>query len=140
MNEIIIFSINILPFMYLSMFFLYNFFKFKKRIMFVEKYPNYMIFLDDIMGKAFELVYADKIRPYSMEGMKLDEPHYNLAVREFNTLVNSLFGPNIKNHLIDIYGNEETLTRHITLFFANKYENDKIRDTVTEDLVNNDDL
>lgn len=94
-----------------------------------------MLFIDDLREKAYDLVYSDKIRPYSIEGMRLGDVEYRIALNEFNNLMLKLLGKNLQKHFFHIFGDRETLIRHNTLFFVKKYENDRIRSTVTEKLM-----
>ena len=55
-------------------------------------------------------------------------------------LVLKMIGPNLKNEMTKIYGDEETLFFNIIEFFNSKYEEDEIQKSATDRIMNRDDL
>lgn len=102
----------------------------------IKNSDSYISVLHVQMEKAYQMVYKNRILPYSMDAYGLDENNYNAALRDFNNLVLRLLGPNLQEDLIDFFGNYETLAMNMSDFFNNKYENDEVRKTSFGNLMN----
>ncbi len=102
----------------------------------INNFEKYMLVLNYFMDKAYQIVYKDQILVYSLEAMRPNETQFETAIKSFVTLVLSLLGPQLKEELINLFGNEETLYFNITEYFNFQYEGDEIRKNSVDNLMN----
>ncbi len=92
------------------------------------------------MERAYEIIYKEKILIYSLEGMRLSESEFQAASKDFATLVLKMIGPNVKESLADLYGDEETLLFNIMEYFSSKFENDEVYKSSLDNIINKEQL
>jgi len=102
---------------------------------YIINFSSYMAVLSYHMDKAYEIIYKDRILIYSIEATKLNNNEFRVVARDFLTLVLKMLGPNLINEFIILYGNEETLYFNITEYFNTKFENDEIRKSATDSII-----
>lgn len=107
----------------------------KSRLFCIEKYELYIVSLDYFCKKAYNLVYKDRIMIYSLEAMALSDSQYQAVSKDFCSLVLRLLGPSLVSEFTDFFGDEKTLMMNILEYFNTNYENDKIKETATENMM-----
>jgi hypothetical protein len=107
----------------------------KSRSFCIEKYESYIVTLDYFCKKAYDLIYKDKIMIYSLEAMALNDAQYQAASKDFCNLVFKFLGPSLVNEFTDFFGNDKTLMVNILEYFNTNYENDKIKEQATENMM-----
>jgi hypothetical protein len=125
-------------FLFLSLYIAYKKIQNESNAYFVKNYENYHIVLSLHMDKAFEIIYKEKIMAYSMEAMKINNSQYQAISKDFGYLVLKMIGPGLTKSFIGMYGSEETFLFNIMEYFNNKFENDEIYKSTTDDLMNGD--
>lgn len=101
----------------------------------IEKYESYIVTLDYFCKKAYDLVYKDKIMIYSLEAMAFNNVQYQAVSKEFCSLVFKFLGPSLISEFTDFFGDDKTLMVNILEYFNTNYENDKIKETATENMM-----
>lgn len=104
----------------------------------MKQTENYFSILQMEMQKSYQIIYKNSIFTYSYEGYRLDESEYNNALKDFNNLVLKLLGPGLQRNLIDFFGDYETLVLNISEYFNDRYENDELRETSMNNLMEQD--
>lgn len=107
---------------------------YKIRMLMVKEFSNYMAILEYFMNKSYDLVFKDKILPYSIDGFKMNQEELDNVLKEYVTLVMKLIGPNLQTELENLFGDRISLLRNITEYFHNRLENDQIRKTVLSNM------
>lgn len=106
----------------------------------ITNFESYMAVFVYHMERAYEIIYKERILIYSLEGMKLSESEFQAASKDFATLVLKMIGPNVKEALIDLYGDEETLLFNIMEYFSSKFENDEVYKSSLDNIINKEQL
>lgn len=106
----------------------------------INQFDKLMSILHYNMNKAYEIIYKENIFIYSLEAVKISDAQFKKTGKDFCKLVLKLCGPNIKNNLIILFGDEETLFFNMLEFFNKKYEEDEISKTTSTNLVQEDKL
>ena len=101
----------------------------------VTNFESYLAILVYHMEKAYEITYKDKVMIYSIEGMKLNEEQFQMISKQYASLVLKMIGSNVKDSLVDLYGDEQTLLFNILEYFSSKYETDEVFKASTENLI-----
>lgn len=112
--------------------------EFQRRQSYVIQYPHYKVLFDSFLEKAFNIIYKDRILVFSMEGTKPSEKDFNRYSVDFINLVLKLLGPNLKEELVYLYGNEETLLFTMAEYFNTKSEDDEIKQASIDKLMDED--
>jgi|GEM_PF-2519870 len=107
----------------------------KHKLSYIEKYESYIVTLDYFSKKAYDLIYKDKIMIYSLEAMALNSEEYQAVSKQFCSLVLRFLGPSLISELSDFFGDDKTLLLNIMEYFNTNYENDKIRETSTQEMM-----
>ncbi len=105
---------------------------------YINNFEQYVIILDYFMNKAYPIIYNDRILVYSLEGMKIPDKEFIIVAKDYVNLVLNLLGSNLKKELIIFFGNEETLLFNISEYFNNRLENDQIRKSSMDNIINSD--
>ena len=113
--------------------------KIKKNIDYTIKFSDHVSVLEYHMHKAFEIIYKDKILVYSLDAQKIPEKEINAVSEDFVRLTLKFLGPRMTNHMIEFYGDEDTLMFNMIVYFTNKYEDDEIRKRSIDNLSDDDD-
>lgn len=100
----------------------------------IKNYENYVTFLQFQLEKAYQMVYKNRILPYSMEAYSLDKSNYDATLKDFVNLSLKFLGPRLQKDLTNLFGSYDSLIMNITEFFNTKYENDEIRKTSFDNL------
>lgn len=108
----------------------------KKNFQVISSFESYNAVLQFIMEKAYDITFKDKLLLYSVEGMKVDDKQFSTFSKDFAGLVFKMMGPRLKNELIYVFGDEDTLLFNMLDFFNTKYENDEIRKTQQDKIMN----
>lgn len=106
----------------------------------VTNFESYMAIFIYHMERAYEIIYKEKILIYSLEGMKLSENEFQVASKDFANLVLKMIGPNVKDSLISLYGDEDTLFFNMFEFFSSKFEKDEVYKASLDNIMNKDQL
>jgi len=101
----------------------------------INNFQTYASVLQFHLDKAYEIIYKDRILIYSLEATKFDEGEFKQTARDFGSLVLRLLGPTLVEELTLLYGNEETLLLNITEYFNTKFDDDEIRKTAQDSLM-----
>lgn len=104
----------------------------------IKHFNDYIVILEYHMQKAYDIIYKDKILVFSLEGLKPKETDIDHILKMFCNLTLKMIGPSIQQHLIMLYGNEETLLFNIIDFFNTKFEDDSIRESAINNITNNE--
>lgn len=107
----------------------------KTRTFCIEKYESYLVIFEHFCKKAYDIIYKDRMLIYSIEAMAVDKIQYDAISKQFCSLALRLLGPNLVKEFSDFFGDDTTLIFNMMEFFNNQYENDKIKETATEDLM-----
>jgi hypothetical protein len=89
-----------------------------------------------MMEKAYDITFKDKMLLYSIEGMKVDDKQFATFSKNFASLVFKMMGPRLRNEIVYVFGDEETLLFNMMDFFNTRYENDEIRKAQQEKIMN----
>ncbi len=100
----------------------------------INQFDKLIAILHYNMNKAYDIIYKENIFIYSLEAVKISDIQFQQTGKDFCKLVLKLCGPNIKDNLILLFGNEETLFFNMFEFFNKKYEEDEIYKTTTNNL------
>lgn len=111
---------------------------FKKREQMIKGFAEYTSVLQFHMEKAYDIIHKDRVLVYSLEATKVPEEHINIASRDFITLVQKLIGPRLYKEFIFLYGNYETFAFTMAEYFSTRYEDDEIRKTSVNDMMESD--
>jgi len=103
----------------------------------IKNFETYMILLEFVMKKSYEIIHKDRILIYSLESTMLQEHEYQAALKDFINLTLKFLGPSLKKELIDFFGDEENLLFNIAEYFNTTYEGDEVRRNATDNLMNN---
>ena len=114
--------------------------EFQRRQSYVIQYPHYKVLFESFLEKAFDIIYKDRILIFSMEGTKPSEKDFNRYSVDFINLVLKLLGPNLKEELVYLYGNEETLLFTMAEYFNTKSEQDEIKQASIDKLMDEDNV
>jgi hypothetical protein len=101
-------------------------------------FSEYASVLEYHMQKAYDIIYKDRILIYSLEAIKINDKDFKVISKDFALLAFKLFGPNLKDEFIKLYGNEETLIFVMMEYFNSKFEEDEIRKKASEGLMDTD--
>lgn len=104
----------------------------------VDKFPSYIAVLDYVMNIAYQMIYKDRILVYSMEASRIGDNELQTICRDYISLVCKLLGPNLQEEVANLFGNYDTMYFFIGQNFYTRYEDDKIRESSTEDMMNKD--
>ena len=108
----------------------------KKNFQVITNFESSSAVLQFVMEKSYDITFKDKLLVYSVEGMKIDDKQFGLYSKDFGSLVLKMMGPRLRSELTYVFGDEETLLFNIIDFFNTKYENDEIRKSQQEKLMN----
>jgi len=111
-----------------------------RKIKYVKEFNSYLAVLEFHMEKSYEMIYKDRMMIFSVEATKVTDDQFNEYAKEFAVLVLYFLGPMLHKELVNLYGNEETLFFNIIEYFNVKYENDEIRESSMDNLMNKDQL
>jgi hypothetical protein len=92
------------------------------------------------MDKAFDLIYKDRILVFSIEGTRPDKEEFDTISKDFCKLFIRLLGPTLYEELIHFHGDDETLILTATEYFNNRSENDEIRESSIDQLMESDNI
>jgi len=112
----------------------------KKNFQVISNFESYNVVQQFIMEKAYDITFKDKLLLYSIEGMKIDDRQFSTFSKDFANLVFKMMGPRLRNEMIYVFGDEDTLLFNIMDFFNTKYENDEIRKTQQEKIMNPEEI
>jgi len=101
----------------------------------VKDFQSYAAVLMFHMEKAYDIIYKDRILIWSIEATKFDDEEYKNTAKDFAKLVLQLLGPTLIEELTLLYGNEETLLLNITEYFNTRFDDDEIRETAQNNLM-----
>lgn len=101
----------------------------------IKNFEGYATILAYHMDKSYEIIHKEKILVYSLEAIRLSEEQFSSATKSYATLVLKMLGPNLKEALVSLYGDEATLLFNIMEFFNYKYERDEIYKTASDNLM-----
>lgn len=143
--ELFYLILSIIPSMYLLILLIFYFMKNKLKqneqkinIERLEKFPSYLSILEHYMNLSYQIIYKERVLVYSIEASRLSDNELNAAARDYISLTLKFLGPNLEEEFINFYGNYETLYFVIGQTFYSKYEDDKIREGASDDLMNSD--
>ena len=112
--------------------------EFKKSFQIIANFESYNAVLQFIMEKAYDITFKDKLLVYSIEGIKIDDKQFETFSKDFAGLVFKMMGPRLRNEITYVFGDEDTLLFNMMDFFNTKYENDEIRKTQQEKIMNSE--
>ena len=106
----------------------------------IKNFDSYISVLIYHMSKAFDIIYKDRILIYSIEGTKHTERDIDLISRDYCSLVLKMLGKSLTEQFIILYGDKKTLLFNILEYFNSKYEDDSIRQSSIDSMVNNENV
>lgn len=101
----------------------------------IDKFPSYLSILDHYMDNAYQIIYKDRIMVYSMEASRVPENELNTIVKDYISLTLKFMGSKLEDEFADLYGSYDTLYFVIGQNFFMKYEDDKIREASTNNMM-----
>lgn len=104
----------------------------------IKNFTCYISVLEYFLNKAYDIIFKDQIMIYSIEATKLDDKHFEEISKQFITLVLKLIGPMMQNEFEYLYGNRSTLLFNITEYFNRRYEDDEVRKTSQQNLMDDE--
>lgn len=104
----------------------------------IKHFESYIAVLEYHMNKAYNIIFKDQIMIYSIEAMGVNDDHFEQASRKYIMLVLKMIGPVLQKEFEYLYGNRETFLFNVTEYFHNQYENDEIRKTAQNNLMEDD--
>lgn len=104
----------------------------------IEKFPSYLTLLQNYMDAAYNIIYKERIMVYSIEASKLSENELDTVAKDYISLTLKFIGPILTNEFVKLYGDIDTLYFVIGQKFYEKYEDDKIREGATDNVMNYD--
>ena len=108
----------------------------KYRLEQINNTESYLAILHQQMDKAYQMIYNDRIMPYSLESHRLSEEEYNEVLKEYIKLVSKFLGPSLYDDLASYFGDENALMLNISEYFNTRYENDEIRKSSMDSFMN----
>lgn len=106
-----------------------------KNVTHMITFPSYMSVLQYFMDKAFDIIHKERILIYSLEGMRTRENEIDAISKDFINLSLKLMGPSIQQELINLFGTAETLYFFMGSYFNDRYEDDAIRETAQQNIM-----
>lgn len=112
----------------------------------IINYAFYKAVFDSFLDRSYELIHKDRLFIYSLEATRVSDSEFNEITKQFILLVEKMMGPYLYNIYIELYGNRETLMFNIAEYFNSRYENDEVRKTAVENMMeqevtsNNEDM
>jgi len=97
---------------------------------------EYMSILRYSLEKSYDIIYKKELIIYSIEGSKVDQANLERYTRSFVNIVLRFLGPKIKNELVSLFGDEDTLYFHIAEYFNVRYESDEIFKETSDGIMN----
>jgi len=91
------------------------------------------------MQKAYDIIYKDKILVYSLEAMRIKDSDFNAIIQDFVRLVIKFLGPTLHQEFLYLYGDHDTLMFNMVEFFNTRYEEDEVRKSSINEIVEKDD-
>lgn len=116
-------------------YFIFLFYRRFTRDRLIKNYNLYTALLQYNMDKAYETIYKDNILIYSVEATKISDKDFNVYTKNFVLLVEKLLGPKLKKEMVFLYGDYETLVFNIADYFNRKYEEDEVRKSAVDNLM-----
>lgn len=101
----------------------------------INNFDSYLSVLEYYMNTSYDIIYKDRVMVYSLEATKIPDNELEPIVKDFISLTIKFLGPRLTNEFIHFYGNEETFYFIVGQTFYLKYENDKIRESSTSNLM-----
>ena len=101
----------------------------------IKNFDSYLTVLNYHMEKAYDIIYKDRILVYSIDGFKAEDHDIDIISKDFCNLSLKLIGSSLKREFIFLYGDEETLLLNIIDFFNSKYEEDDIRESALNNMI-----
>jgi hypothetical protein len=111
---------------------------YQKRQSYITNFDYYITVLDYHLGKAFDIIYKDRILVFSMSGTKPDEKDFKVYTNDFSRLVLKLLGPTLVKEFVFFYGDMDTLLFNIVEYFNNRSETDEIKEASLKQLMESD--
>ena len=102
---------------------------------FVTNFESYVAILTYHMEKAYDIIYKDNILIYSIEATKINDKDFEIVTKNFAYLVLKMIGPKLRKEFVELYGNEETVIFNMIEYFNSRFENDEIRKSATENIM-----
>ena len=112
----------------------------KRRLDFVTNTAAYIVTLEHFMAKAYDIIYKEYIMIYSLEATKIPNKEFEKAIKAFIELTLKMIGPSLSKELVDFFGNEDTLFFNISEYFTVRYEQDEVRKSATEELMQQEEI
>ena len=104
----------------------------------IKNFPSYVATLQHTMDKSYEIIYRDKVLIFSLEGMKIDDAHFAAISRDFMALTLKFLGPTLSKEMEYLYGDKDTLYFNIIEYFNSKFEDDEIRKSARERMMDDE--
>jgi len=105
----------------------------------IKDFESYISVLEYHMEKAFNIIFKERILVYSLDGLRVKEEEIDVITRDFCSLVIKILGPTLYQNFIFLYGNEKTLMINMINFFNTRYEDDQIRESSVNSIMEKDD-
>lgn len=133
-----LFQSAIILFLFFLAFMTSRYFAFLKRKDKIKNFESYLTILQYHMDKAYDIILKDRLLIYSIEATKVDDKEFNSAAVDFVHLTRKILGPKLTADFISFYGNEDTFAFNLIEYFNTKYENDEIRESAQNSLIESD--
>ncbi len=114
-----------------------KFLTYKRRLNFITKFSDYASVLELYQGKAYDVIYKDRLLVYSMEATKINDTEFETVSKDFVYLVIKMIGPVLQKEFEDLFGLDALFFNTIE-YFNKRYEDDEIRKESVNNLMEND--
>lgn len=131
-------SVFSFAFLFMLYFLLLSHIRAKRRQFFIIEFANYQTATLFYLEKAFDLIYKDRIMVFSIEGTRPDKNEFDQISKDFCKLFLKLLGPTIYEELVHFHGDIDTLILIATEYFNNRSENDEIKESSINSLMEKD--
>jgi hypothetical protein len=109
--------------------------KYDSQLNTIKEYKTLLGIFEYILKKSWDMIYKENIFIYSLEATKIKKEDIEKVSKDFGKLTLKLMGSNIKESLIQLYGDEETLLINIMEFFNSNMENDILYKATTQNMM-----
>ncbi len=106
-----------------------------KRERMIKGFVAYSAVLDYFLEKAYEIIHKDQVLIYSLEATTLPDDEFNKVSKEFLRLAQKVMGPSLLKEFTIFYGDYETLVFNMAEYFSSKHDQDEIRKSAIEDMM-----
>lgn len=103
-----------------------------KRYIIVNKHKKYLELFIYFMDSSYDIIYRNQVMSVSAQGYNLSGSELETVQRNFVKLSRSMMGSEIESQLIYFFGDENTLTQNIMIYFQKRSDNDELKELIKQ--------